>query len=60
MSLKYSYEFRTLKRALKTVLRIFMRTCKAISRKPCINRESKIKSLQFSYTVIVVTWTQSS
>ena len=38
-------------------LRIVLRTCIKVSIKPCINRENKIRSSQFSYTVIVVIWT---
>ena len=52
MSLKCSYEFRMTKRAVKTVLENIVKT---VSRKPCINRESKSRSSKFSYTVIVVT-----
>ena len=49
-----------IKESFKTVLRIFLRTCETVSRKPCINRESKSRSSQFSYAVIVVTRTLSS
>ena len=46
-----------MKRKLITVLIIFLRTCKTVSIKPCINREDKRKSSKFSYKVIVVTQT---
>ena len=49
--------FETMKRTLKTFLIIVMRTCKTLSRKPCINREDKSKRSQLSYTYIVVTIT---
>ena len=42
-------EFEFMKITLKTVLRIFLRTCKTVSRKLCINREDKSKTSQFSY-----------
>ena len=48
MSFKCSYEFRMMKRSLKTVP-------EKLSRKTYINRENKSRSSQFSYTVIVVT-----
>ena len=31
-----------------------MRTCKTVSRKPCINREAKSRKSQLSYSVTVV------
>ena len=37
-------EFNWMKRTLKTVLRIFLRTCKTVSRKKGMNRVSKSKS----------------
>ena len=49
--------FIMMKRILKTVLIFFLRTFQTVSRKPCINRESKRRILQFSYTFIVVTRT---
>ena len=55
MSLKCSYEFELNERTFKTVLRMFLRTCRTVSRKPCINREANIKSSQFSYIVVVIT-----
>ena len=48
-------DFELTKRTLKTFLIIFLRTCKTVSRKICINREDKSKSSQFSYIDIVVT-----
>ena len=39
------------------LFRLFLRTCKTVSRKPCINRVDKMKISQFSYTTIVVTIT---
>ena len=54
MSLKCSYEFRIMKRTLKTVLRIFLITYRTVSITPFINREIKSRSTQFIYTVIVV------
>ena len=47
-------KFEMMKITLKTVLRIFLRKFKTVSRKSCINRSYKSKSSQFSYTVIVV------
>ena len=47
-------EFKILRRTLKTVLIIFLRTCKTVSRKSCIKIEDKNKISEFSYTVIVV------
>ena len=47
-------------RALKTFLRMFLKTCKTVSIKLCINREGKINISQFSYTFIVVTITTKS
>ena len=43
-----------MKRTLNFFLRIFLRTCKTVSTKPCINRESNRSISQFIYTVIVV------
>ena len=43
-----------MKVTLKTVLRIFLRTYKTLSRKPCITRENMSNISQLSYTVIVV------
>ena len=48
MSLKCLYEFRIMKKTLKTIL-------ETVSRKTCINREIKSRRSQFSYAVIVVT-----
>ena len=47
-------DFETIKRALKTILRIVLVTCKTVSRKPCINIEYKRNISKFSYTYIVV------
>ena len=47
-------DFELMKTTLKTVLRIVLRTCKTVSRRPFINREAKIKISQFSYLVTVV------
>ena len=47
-------EFEMMKRTLKTFIRIVLRTCKTVPRKPCINREANIKSSQFIYSVTVV------
>ena len=49
--------FEMLRRTLKTVLRIFLRTCKTVSIKTFINREDKSKRSKFSYTAIVETRT---
>ena len=51
-------QFELMKITLKNVLRIVLRTCKTVSRKPCINIEDKNESPQFSYTYIVeiITW----
>ena len=46
-----------IKRKLEKILRIFLRTCKTVLRKPCINREDKSECSQFNYTVIVLTRT---
>ena len=46
-------KFELMKITMKTVLRIFIRTCKTVSRKSCINIESKSKSSKFIYTDIV-------
>ena len=43
MILKCGCEFIMTERTLKTALRIFLRTCKTLSRKPCMNRESTNK-----------------
>ena len=48
MSLEFSYEFRMMKRTLKTVP-------ETVSIKPCINIENKSRSSKVNYTVIVVT-----
>ena len=48
-------EFEMTKMNLKNVLRMFLRTYKTVSIKPCKNREDKSKISQFSYTVIFVT-----
>ena len=50
-------EFEMVKILLKTVLAIFLKTCKTVSIKPCINREDKSNSSQFSYTDIFLTKT---
>ena len=42
---------------MKTVPLIFLRTCKIVSRNPCINRESNTESPKFSYTPIILTTT---
>ena len=55
MILKCSYEFRMTKITLKTVLSIFMRTCRTVSRQTCIKRESKSRNSQLRFKVIVVT-----
>ena len=44
-----------MKTTLKTVLVIFLKTCKTMSIKPCINRQDKSYRSQFVYTDIVVT-----
>ena len=49
--------FEITKKTLKTVLIIFMRTCKTVSIKPYTNREDGSEISQFSYTDIVVTIT---
>ena len=46
--------FEILKRTLKNVLIIVLRTCETVPRKPCINREYNIKISQSSYTAIFV------
>ena len=43
-----------MKITFKTVLKNVLRTCKTVSIKLCIHREDKSKSVQFSYTDIVV------
>ena len=43
-----------MKRKLKTVLRIVMRSCKIVSKKQCINREANIRISQFNYSVNIV------
>ena len=53
MILKCSYEFRM----MKGTLNIFL---EQVPRKLCINIESTTRSSQFSYTVIIVTWTWNS
>ena len=50
-------DFEVMKIKLKYVRSIFMRICKSLSRKPCINRAYTSKSSYFSYTYIVVTRT---
>ena len=42
------------KKGLQYVIRILLRTCKAVSRKPYINRESKSRRSQFSESITVV------
>ena len=43
-----------MKRTLKTVLSIVLRTCKTLSRKPCMNRESTNKvSNKFLNKIII-------
>ena len=46
-----------MKRTLKTVLRMVMRTYKTVSIKPCINREDKSTISPISYVAIFVTRT---
>ena len=46
-----------MKRKLETVLSIFLRTCKTVSRKLFINSQDRSKISQFIYTFIVVTRT---
>ena len=47
-------DFEMTKRTLNFFLRIFLRTCKTVSRKPCMNREDKSKITHFSYTFILI------
>ena len=49
------YEFEISRITLKFFLRMFLRTCETVSVKLCINREDKIMSSKFIYTVIFVT-----
>ena len=37
--------------------KVSIKQCETVSIKPCINREIESRSSQFSYTVIVETWT---
>ena len=46
--------FEMMKRTLKNVLRTALKTCKSVSRKPCINREDESERSQFIYTAIFV------
>ena len=54
MSLKCSFDIRTMKRTLKTVLIMVLRTCKKVPRKPYINIEINRRISQFIYKFIVV------
>ena len=54
MILKFLNDSIIMKRQLKTVLIIFLRTCKTVSRKPYINIEINSRISKFSYKFIVV------
>ena len=43
-----------MKITLKTVISIFLGTCKTVPIIPCINRKADIKTSQFSYSVTAV------
>ena len=60
MSFKYSYEFIMMNLSLEWQREHWKLFYKTVSRKPCINIESKSRISQLSYTFIVVTWTQIS